>query len=304
MSQVSAAQMQEQLEQAFGREQSSAEAMIARMAMKLAHVSCDQFLRAFALAAAETFKLDFFMIGLVNPFSNITRSICHVVDGELAPNFTYGLDGTPCARVIDSACCAYPNGVAELFPRDRFLEDNGIEGYVGVNLLSSEGVPLGLVVGLSRTPMDNENSLAAVLEHFSARAAAALESTQQLERYSWAANEASDGIWDWDIVTGGATISKRIQTILGYKKGRGPYDLEQIERAIHPDDLKGHKEALNRHIGEQTPYNVKFRLKTVEGDYRWFRSRGKAMRNDQGRAVRMVGCFSDIHDFIDDTPAA
>ena len=34
------------------------------------------------------------------------------------------------------------------------------------------------------------------------------------------------------------------------------------------------------------------------GVYRWFRSRGKAMRNPAGRPVRMIGCFSDVHDLV------
>ncbi len=305
MSDANAAQLLDKLEQEFESSAAggkpfalSAESAIAKMSLQLANVPDNEFLVQLCKAAAKTLKTDFMMVGRLNRFSNIMRSVFQVCDGEPAPNFTYSLDGTPCAHALDDHCCVYTQGVADLFPRDVFLQDHNIEGYVGVSLKNASGEPVGLLAGLTREPISNDAVMRATFEHFSLRAVYALESAEQLERLDWAVNKARDGVWDWDIVTGGVVVSPKIQKLLGYRKGRGPYDLEHLERAIHPDDLAAHKDALRQHVEGKGPYNVRFRLKLEDGNYRWFHSRAEGMRNEDGRAVRIVGVLSDVHEIM------
>ena len=39
---------------------------------------------------------------------------------------------------------------------------------------------------------------------------------------------------------------------------------------------------------------MEFRLRCKDDSYRWFRSRGKALRDENGTFVRMVGTITDI----------
>ena len=274
------------------------DAVKQRLASKLAGVPEHAFLAPFSLAACEELGLDYLLIGRMNPFSNIMRSVCMAADGEIVENISYSLDGTPCARVMESDSCVYSDNVSSLFPHDMLLVDMQVRGYIGVPLSDSSGQTFGIMIGLTRRPIPCEKDTLAVFEFFKERVAASVERSEKLERYEFAVAEASDGIWDWDIVTGGTTISSRIQEILGYDIGEGPHDLSKIENRIHPDDLSAHVEGISNHINFGAPYDIKLRLINPGGEYHWFRSRGKARLDANGRPICMIGSFSKIHEFL------
>jgi formate hydrogenlyase transcriptional activator len=56
--------------------------------------------------------------------------------------------------------------------------------------------------------------------------------------------------------------------------------------AIHPDDLSLTIAALTRSIQMSEPYEVEHRLRRADGVYRWFHTRGHALRDEEGRIVR------------------
>ena len=264
----------------------------------MAPVPDKDFLQRFALAAPRLLGVDFFAISRLNPYSNIMRTICFVVDGKLAPPISYSLDGTPCARALDDEFCVHHDHVAEAYPRDTMLRDEGIEGYAGATLMSSTGKKLGVVLCLKRTPIENEELIRLALDAFLPRISAAIETTELVERYSWAIEEATDGVWDWDVITGGTSLSPSVQDMLGYAKDGGPYDLTQIEAAMHPEDRSRHAAALREHLNTGALFDLQIRLKDRSGAYRWFRSRAKAIRTPDGRPTRMIGSFTDIHDLV------
>ena len=277
------------------------DAVIASLSLELASVPEGDFLSRYALALSKAVEADFVIISRLNPYSNIMRSLRFVADGTEAENIAYSLDGTPCARAVDdSTCCVFPENVADLFPHDKFLVDYGINGYAGAALHGAAGETLGVVLALTKRPIKNPKAARIVLEHFRARVASAIERAETADRNQWAVTEATDGVWDWDVVTGGTILSPSIQALLGHSK-RGPYDLSQVEEAMHPQDQSVYRNALRDHLRDGTPFNVKSRLRNDTGSYRWFCSRGKAIRNEKGRPVRMVGCFIEIDDLMQAT---
>lgn len=278
--------------------------VIASLSLELAAIPDSEFLSACALALSRAIEADFVIISRLNPYSNIMRSLRFVVDGAEADNIAYSLDGTPCARAVENAiCCVYAENVADLFPHDKFLVDYGISGYAGAALRGARGETLGVVLALTKRPIKNANAARAVLEHFCHRIAATVESSETADRNEWAVTEATEGVWDWDVVTGGTILSPSIQSLLGYSK-RGAYDLSQIENAIHPQERALYANALRDHLRDGAPFDVNIRLRDSAGAYRWFRSRGKAVRNEAGRPVRVVGCFIEIDDLIKSAPGA
>lgn len=282
------------------RQRSDASQRIARLSLHLAQVTERDFLTEYALAACEAIGADIFLIGRLNPYSNLMRSIRFVSEGKLVDDgVTYSLDGTPCARATDTGACVYKDNVADLFPQDRMLKELGLRGYAGAPLHASDGGVLGVAVALTKAPIEDERLPLRVLDLFKDRVANAVETAEIIERHDWAIANATDGVWDWDMVTGGAIVSDNLKTLLG-KGARDVLDFSKIENAIHPEDRPRHREALNGHLKNGAPYNLKLRLRDRSGEYRWHHSRGKAMRNDAGRPVRMIGCFSDIHDLVVD----
>ncbi len=106
--------------------------------------------------------------------------------------------------------------------------------------------------------------------------------------------EATDGLWDWNLQTGEDFHSARYQELLGYGPGELPDTAAGFEAIVHPDDLPRINAAQQAHFERREPYQVELRLRTKQGDYRWFVSRGQAEWDADGRPLRMAGFITDI----------
>ncbi|HUG91017.1 MAG TPA: PAS domain S-box protein [Planctomycetaceae bacterium] len=114
------------------------------------------------------------------------------------------------------------------------------------------------------------------------------------ERFELAVRGTSDGLWDWNVLTGEVWYGPRFKELLGYDPDEFPHLFATFEAHLHPDDHAHTLEAVRRHIEDDEPYDVEYRLRTKAGGYRWFRARGVSVRDETGRAVRMAGSIQDI----------
>ncbi|MBR0567543.1 diguanylate cyclase [Azoarcus sp. L1K30] len=114
----------------------------------------------------------------------------------------------------------------------------------------------------------------------------------------FALNEASDGLWDWDIASNVVFFSPQLKRMLGY----GPEELAPALSSwtdnIHPDDSALVRRVLDDHLaGDRERYDVEYRLRNRNGHFLWVHDRGKISDRDQdGRPVRMVGMVQNISD--------
>ncbi|PIW26234.1 MAG: hypothetical protein COW30_16045 [Rhodospirillales bacterium CG15_BIG_FIL_POST_REV_8_21_14_020_66_15] len=131
------------------------------------------FLELVATALCRELTVDQVYISRLRDDGKTAESLVAVVDGELVGNIAYGIVGGPCETVTrDSTFCVYPRRVADLFPDDRFLAEEGIEGYIGLPLYGAGGRCLGLMVAMSREPLILEDVHKLVFEFFAGRVAA------------------------------------------------------------------------------------------------------------------------------------
>ena len=134
-------------------------------------------------------------------------------------------------------------------------------------------------------------------EDISERRRAEAELRRSEERYALAARGTNDGLWDWDLGTDRVYYSPRWKTMLGYEEeeiGEGPG--EWLER-IHPDDLPRLQAKISTHLEGASPlFEDEHRMRHKDGSYRWFLSRGFAVRDAHGRAYRMAGALTDVTD--------
>ncbi len=276
------------------------DAAISRISKRLNNVTAPQFLDEYVLSIGEELGADYIALGRLNPFSNIMRTLRFVSGENIAENFVYNLDGSPCENTIKDGVCIHKNNVAEQYPRDQDLVDLNICSYAGTSMHGSNGATIGVIVAMWCNPLLDEKFVTGLLDHFRKRVGSVIETTETLERYAWAISNIFSGVWDWDLRTGGVTVSKEFQQILGGagEKTTGAYDLTHIENAMHPDDRPKHIEALKRHINESTPYDLRLRLRDHTGVYRWYLSRGRVTRDENGKPERMIGGFCDIHDTV------
>jgi PAS domain S-box-containing protein len=114
------------------------------------------------------------------------------------------------------------------------------------------------------------------------------------ERYALAVRGTSDGIWDWDILSGEDYLSARWKELLGFTDDELPNDQASFFERLHPDDSDRVRMAVEAHLAARRPYNLECRLRHKDGTYRWVQSRGQALWDEQGQATRMVGAITDI----------
>ena len=116
------------------------------------------------------------------------------------------------------------------------------------------------------------------------------------ERYALTERAVNDGLWDWNILSGQDKFSRRWKEILGYQ-GRELPDLKStFLDLLHPDDRELVNQATSAHLEKGKRYAVEFRLRHKDGSWRWVFSRGEAVRDVNGRPIRMVGAITDITD--------
>jgi PAS domain S-box-containing protein len=120
----------------------------------------------------------------------------------------------------------------------------------------------------------------------------ALQASQ--ERYRLVEAAVNDGIWDWNIETGDTYNSPRWKALLGYSNDELPNHEKTFFDNIHPDDKTSVSAAMQAHLQDNRPFSHDIRLRHKDGEYRWYHSRGMAIRNAAGRATRVVGTITDI----------
>lgn len=115
------------------------------------------------------------------------------------------------------------------------------------------------------------------------------------QRLDLALKASNEGIWDWDLVGERIYYSNRLLGFLGYGRIGAPNIFAAPENHVHPDDLGDFTRKLNRvlHRGGKLFAN-EARIRTKEGDWRWFRIRALPQRGDEGRLLRLVGSLIDI----------
>ncbi|MEG4859800.1 PAS domain S-box protein [Microcoleus sp. K1-B6] len=118
---------------------------------------------------------------------------------------------------------------------------------------------------------------------------------QTEERWQLALKGNNDGIWDWNLQTGELFVSERFKEITGYEDSEISDYNKKWKTSLHPDDLVISQQLLQEHLERKTPhYITEYRLWCYNSAYKWILSRGQALWDASGKAVRMVGSITDI----------
>jgi PAS domain S-box-containing protein len=116
------------------------------------------------------------------------------------------------------------------------------------------------------------------------------------QRFRMAMDASTDALWDWNLVDGSAYFSPAYYRMIGHVPNDFPMAFESWEARVHPDD-RGRVVGIKRNCIENrsSHFDVEYRMRTAQGDWKWIRGRGRAYSRDvDGRALRMVGTHQDI----------
>ena len=115
------------------------------------------------------------------------------------------------------------------------------------------------------------------------------------ERWQLALNGSNDGIWDWDIKTGEIFFTSRVKQLFGYPEELHVWSLDEWWQDVHPNDYQVVQQLLQDHLaGKTDSYNVEYRFRCVDNQYKWVFMRGQAVWDESGIPIRIVGSISDI----------
>ncbi len=116
------------------------------------------------------------------------------------------------------------------------------------------------------------------------------------ERFNLAVTGSNDGLWDWNTLTGEVYYSPRFKQLLGLSEREMESTVSALMSRLHPEDKEATDLAFKEHLQRAVPFDTEMRLQTKAGDYRWFRARGRSVRDAEGAAVRMAGAITDVTD--------
>lgn len=79
---------------------------------------------------------------------------------------------------------------------------------------------------------------------------------------------------------------------------KGSTDGERWNELFHPDDRERAWTIWRHSLRTGKPYEIQYRLKHRDGDYRWTLGRALAERDGEGKIVRWYGTCTDIHEHL------
>lgn len=118
--------------------------------------------------------------------------------------------------------------------------------------------------------------------------------TQVKERFELAAQAASVGIWDWDIVHDQLFWDEQMFLLYDVKPEHFSNQYEDWLATVVPDDRPRCQQAVHDALHDRTKIDIEFRIKTTDGNVRYLIGIGRIFYDEQGQPIRMLGSNLDV----------
>jgi PAS domain S-box-containing protein len=115
------------------------------------------------------------------------------------------------------------------------------------------------------------------------------------EKYDIVAKATSDTIWDWKIQEDKLFWNKGIKAIFGYNEDQVGDSSKWWFDNIHPEDSIKMSIKLYSFIEQKTEnWQDEYRFKCANNSYKYVLDRGFLLKDENGKAIRMIGAIQDI----------
>jgi PAS domain S-box-containing protein len=115
------------------------------------------------------------------------------------------------------------------------------------------------------------------------------------EKYDIVAKATSDTIWDWKIQEDNLFWNKGIKSIFGYEQHQVGDSSKWWFDNIHPEDSIKMSIKLYSFIEQKTEnWQDEYRFKCADDSYKYVLDRGFLLKDENGKAIRMIGAIQDI----------
>ena len=114
------------------------------------------------------------------------------------------------------------------------------------------------------------------------------------ERLRMAGKAAYDLIYEWDVETGHLEWFGDIDGMLGYEQGKISQSIEAWLNLIHPEDAWQLEAAVGFHKTSTEPIRYGYRVKHMDGSWRYWNDHGLPLLDENGHPYMWVGVCTDI----------
>ncbi|MCC7495517.1 MAG: PAS domain S-box protein [Fimbriimonadaceae bacterium] len=141
-----------------------------------------EFFRSLAQQVGQTLEATAVLIAArPTPGDRYLETVGAWVRGELVSDFSYSWAGTASERALLEGEVVCERDARAQHPDDLLLEQLGIDSYLGLRLLDSQGQAIGVITALSAAPLDDVAFAQSLLRIFGTRVAAEIERLQTVE---------------------------------------------------------------------------------------------------------------------------
>lgn len=123
------------------------------------------------------------------------------------------------------------------------------------------------------------------------------ELRQSIERFETISRATNDAVWDWDLDTDSLWWNDSFKDLFGYPENEIELHIKFWIDHVHPDDRQQVKSGIYQVIqGNGLYWNDEYRFMRRDGSYAYVFDRGFVIRDQNGKAVRMIGAMMDMSD--------
>jgi len=142
----------------------------------------------------------------------------------------------------------------------------------------------------------DNNAVLVVAHDITSKIKAEEEMRKSNERFVLASRATSDAIYDWDLLANELHWGGGMQTLFGFEPTEVPVSL--WEDLVHPDDRDRVHNSI--YVALQDPetefWKAEYRFIKADGHFSYVFDRGFIIRDQNKKAVRMIGSMQDITD--------
>ncbi len=142
----------------------------------------------------------------------------------------------------------------------------------------------------------NMNGLSVYFKDITRRKITDLQILRANERFEKVTQATTDAIWDWDIENDTLFRGLGFENFFGSGVRRMLNSADFWQDSYHPEDVAAIKESLEASLAdpEQEKWQMEYRIIHPSGEEKTVIDKGMIIRNDSGKAIRMVGALTDI----------
>ena len=154
--------------------------------------------------------------------------------------------------------------------------------------------PVELKLGVDSTSENDIRYILCLRDISSERQLLAVKEARE-QSFAAIVDSSTDGFWDWHLARKQMSFSQCWLDAIGVNTGDVSERPQEWFSRVHPSDFRALKTAIVRHIkGETAALECEYRLRHRDGSYRWMRSRGRAIRDKEGKVCRIAGSQTDL----------